>query len=271
MNFTEFLYQHRLGRCLLKVLIQPSVSQMVGRWMDSSFSKCLISPFIRHYHLRMDEYQKKNYSSFNEFFCRKIKPERRPVDESPESFISPCDGLLSIYPIRDGLVIPVKQSEYSIPSLLRNKKLAKSFEGGNCVVLRLCVDHYHRYCYVDSGMQEQTVKIPGVLHTVRPVALLQHPVFKENAREYTLIHTENFGDLLQMEVGAMLVGRIVNSENAGSLRRGAEKGYFQYGGSTIILLTQKSKVSFSEKLYRATERGIEIPVKMGMKIGRKAK
>ena len=139
---------------------------------------------------------------------------------------------------------------------------------GVCLVFRLCVDNYHRYCYFDNGRKSKNVFIPGILHTVRPVALNSLPVFTRNSREYTLIKSENFGTVLQMEVGAMLVGKIQNHLGAGKCIRGEEKGYFKYGGSTIVMLVKKGKVHFEEELFDLTDAGFEIPVKMGQKLGR---
>lgn len=52
-----------------------------------------------------------------------------------------------------------------------------------------------------------------------------------------------------MEVGAMMVGRITNHEAVpGYVTRGEEKGYFEFGGSTIILLTQKV-LFFQERIF----------------------
>ena len=120
-------------------------------------------------------------------------------------------------------VIPVKQSQYTLASLLQNDQLAAEYEDGLCLVFRLCVDNYHRYSYADSGKKSSNVFIKGVLHTVRPIALENRPVFVENCREYTQIESEAFGKIIQMEVGAMLVGRIVNLEGEGFAERGKEK------------------------------------------------
>ena len=90
-------------------------------------------------------------------------------------FASPCDGLLSIYQIHDQTVLPVKQSRYTIPGLLQDQELADRFTDGFCLVFRLCVNHYHRYSYFDSGTKGENIRIPGILHTVRPVALAQIP------------------------------------------------------------------------------------------------
>lgn len=164
--------------------------------------------------------------------------------------------------------MPVKQSSYTVSELLRDERLAKEFEGGTSMVFRLCVHHYHRYIFPDSARRgSEEVHIDGVLHTVRPAALHKVPVFIENTREYVVLETEHFGKMIQMEVGAMLVGRICNHRLGERVKRGQEKGYFQYGGSTIILLAKRGAVQLSGKLFEATENQIEIPVRMGQKIG----
>ena len=187
----------------------------------------------------------------------------------PSALIAPCDGLLSAYHVSGDTVIPVKQSSYTVSSLLGGDALSQRYQNGICLVFRLCVNHYHRYCYVDSGVKGGNVFLPGKLHTVRPIALEKFPVFTQNCREYTVIKTENFGDIIQMEVGALLVGKIRNWHGAGNVRRGEEKGMFLYGGSTVILLLEEGRACLPEELYQATGNRIETPVKMGQRIGGK--
>ncbi|MDO4633678.1 MAG: phosphatidylserine decarboxylase [Eubacteriales bacterium] len=264
----HFLYETAVGRCILKFLTRPAISRIAGNFCDSRASRFLIPWFARKNHIRLEEFEDIKYESFNQFFCRKIRKGYRVIDRDPEAFIAPCDGLLSIYPIKDGLVVPVKRSRYRIADLLRDPVLAAEYEGGTCLVFRLCVNHYHRYIYLDQGTKSKNVFLPGVLHTVRPIALRNRPVFVENAREYTVLHTGNHGDVVQMEVGAMLVGRIRNLHQKAEIQRGQEKGYFEYGGSTIILLVKPGEVEFPLKWYKQTERGQEIPVKMGERLNR---
>ena len=117
--------------------------------------------------------------------------------------MAPCDGLLSVYKITEGLVLPIKQSRYTIADLLGNDPAAAVFQDGVCLVFRLCVQHYHRYAYADDGVILKKRFLPGQLHTVRPVALSALPVFTRNCREYTVMDTRNFGRLAQIEVGAI--------------------------------------------------------------------
>ena len=262
MDILRFLYDTFPGRLLLRPLTAPWLSELSGRLLDSPASRFLIPIFISKNHIDMSEYPEASYDSFNDFFCRKIIPGCRPVDPDPYHLISPCDGLLSVYPISQGLVIPVKQSSYTISSLLRSASVASRFEGGYCMVFRLCVNHYHRYHYPASGIRSREVRIDGCYHTVRPQALETVPVFVENTREICLLSTKYFGTIAQIEVGAMLVGRICNPPSAPEVNRGDEKGFFQYGGSTIILLLQKDMVHIPDTLTGRQE----IPVRMGQMI-----
>lgn len=267
MDALKFLYHTAPGRLILKGLTHPGVSKACGRFLDSDLSHFLIGPFARKNEIRVSDYEMDDVRSFNDFFSRKIKDGFRPIDMDQHHLIAPCDGLLSVWEIRDDVVFPVKQSRYTVGSLLRNEKLAEHYRDGYCLVFRLCVNHYHRYCYVDSGKKSRNVFLPGVLHTVRPVALRQYPVFTENSREYTLIRTQKFGTVVQMEVGAMLVGRIVNHEQEAQVTRGDEKGMFQYGGSTIIVLVGKDEVTMREDLLKNAQFGKETAVQMGETIG----
>ena len=266
-GFLRFLYGTVPGRLLLKPLVRPGFSAFAGKLLSLPVSACLIRSFVRKYRIDLSDYESVSYQSFNDFFTRKILPGKRPADPDPDALIAPCDGLLSAYRIREGTVLPVKQSRYTAESLLRDGALASSYDGGVCLVFRLCVDHYHRYCFPADGTVRKTVRVPGVLHTVRPVALQAVPVFTENTREYAVIETERFGTVVQMEVGALLVGRIDNGVTGGLAVRGEEKGKFLYGGSTVILLLKKDAAVFPEELFSETEKGNEIRIRMGTGIG----
>ncbi len=268
MSGLNFLYNTKPGRIILRPLLLKPVSDFSGWLMDTKASKCIINRFVKSNGIKLEDYILEDINSFNDFFCRKIKPELRLLDLEGSHLMAPCDGLLKVYPISDDLVIPVKQSRFSISDLLKDYELAKSFDDGYCLVYRLCVNHYHRYAYFESGTKSDDVIIPGLYHTVQPVALEAGPVFIENSRQYTVIETKSFGRCVQMEVGAMLVGRIVNDEPKDTtVTRGKEKGHFEYGGSTIIVLVPGDKVRINEQILSASEQGIETPVMLGQAVG----
>lgn len=267
----RFLYRTPAGRMLLRPLCSRAVSKAVGAFLSSPLSRPLIGPFVRKCGIELRDYYSDHFRSFNDCFSRRVREDVRPIEADPQALIAPCDGRLSAYRIKDGMVIGVKQSRYTIVSLLRDEALAREFDGGLCLVFRLCVDNYHRYCYVDSGSKGENIFISGKLHTVRPIALYTTPVFCENCREYTVIESDHFGRLVQMEVGAMLVGRIRNYHGACRVARGQEKGMFLYGGSTVILLLRPGAVRLRKEgqLLQNTAWGREVPVKMGQRLGRK--
>ena len=265
-----FLYTTSVGNRLLRILVSPVVSKAAGCVMNSRLSLLAVSGFIKSQNIDVSEFEKTSFSSYNDFFTRKLKPDARLLAQGDDILISPCDAKLTIFPITNGSRFLIKQGQYTVQSLLRDKKLAKQFEGGILWQLRLSVDDYHRYGYVDDGKIVENNYVPGVLHTVRPIALNRYPVFVQNSREYSVIETNNFGTIAQIEVGALMIGKIKNHQKSGLVKKGREKGMFLYGGSTIVVLLEKDKVDIDEKYFRNTANDIETKVKFGSTIGIKS-
>ncbi len=266
-RFLRFLYTNRLGRSLLKIMISEKVTNLIEWYMNTRISTLKIDGFIKENHIRISDYEKKFYKNYNEFFTRKIKKNKRPVDMRENVLVSPSDGKVTVYPISDRLIVNIKNIDYSVKSLLLDRELSEEMEGGWLYVIRLTVDNYHRYSYPDSGYQYENYYIPGVFHTVNPVALENTSVFAQNCRAYTIIDSDHFGRLIQMEVGAMGVGRIVNHKESDFVNKGEEKGYFEFGGSTICLFVTKDGARPDEDIIKNTEEGCETLVKLGEHIG----
>lgn len=270
-QFLKHLYGNAFGRAVIRIMIRPWVSRLGGYVLDSFISKIGIRPFVKKNNIDLSMCEKTKFRSYNDFFTRKLREEARIPQGDEKTLISPCDGKLSVYPISDIAgrenTFRIKDTLYTTSSLLRSGKLAKQYEGGMALVFRLTVDDYHRYCYVADGEKSQNYHIRGVFHTVNPVANDVYPIYKENTREYSLLKTKQFKTILMMEVGALMVGRITNYEEAGTVRKGQEKGKFEFGGSTIILLLQKDAAVLDSDLIRNTEEGYETIVKMGERIG----
>lgn len=260
------LYGTVCGRVILKALTAPAVSKAAGAFMDSRLSVPLIKRFIKSSGIDTSQYVMKKFRSYNEFFTRRVKRGMRPIDRMPSHFISPCDSKLTVYKIGKSSVFRIKGSRYRVSELIQNDFLAKRYEGGYCMIFRLEVDDYHRYCYIDSGTKTENTFINGELHTVNPIALEHYNIYKRNCREYTVLHTENFGDVVQVEVGAMMVGRIVNRHGAAEVVRGEEKGKFEFGGSTIVLLVKEDMIRIDDDILRNSAENIETVVKYGEKV-----
>jgi phosphatidylserine decarboxylase len=263
-----FLYQTKIGRKLLSVLVKPWFSNLGGLVLNWPVSKLAIQPFIEKNHIDMSQYEKVRYDSYNDFFMRKIKPQARPIDRDRNHFIAPCDSKLTVYTINTDAVFTIKNTEYSLESLFHSQKIANAYQDGLLMIFRLTVDDYHRYCYVDNGKKTKNYKISGVFHTVNPLANDVYSIYKENTREFSILKSENFGNILMMEVGALLVGKIVNYHEEENVKRGEEKGRFEFGGSTIVICVKKDKIIMDEDIMKNSKMNIETVVKMGERIGK---
>lgn len=266
----SFLYNTYIGRIILKPLVKSKIiSCLIGKYMDSFLSKIIIKPFIKVNNINMDEFIKENYKCFNEFFIRKIKPENRVINKDKNALISPCDSKLTYYKINKNSTFKVKNSLYTVFSLLKDEALSKEYEDGMLLVFRLSPDDYHRYCFIDNGSIISNYKIKGLFHSVNKIVYDKCKVFKENTRECTVIKTKNFDKIIQIEVGALLVGKINNYKTYSNITKGLEKGYFMYGGSTIIIIVKKGIVKIDKEIINNSKNGLETYVKYGEKIGEK--
>lgn len=263
----DLLYNTTAGRAVVKKMAAPALSEWAGYFCSSIASRFMIVPFIKKSGIDMSQYKAAMYSSYNDFFTRQIRPECRPIDMTPSALISPCDSKLSIYKTDQNSVFSIKNSYYSVNSLVKCKSLADKYCNGYCMIFRLEIDDYHRYIYIDNGNKTKNRHISGFYHTVNPIALESVDIYRENTREVTMLNTENFGEVLQIEIGAMMVGRILNHHQESEIRRGQEKGMFEFGGSTIVLLFKENAVVPDSDILKNTAEGFETIVKMGEKIG----
>lgn len=265
----KFLYDTVLGRIILRLFIAGKwYSRYNAKKNDSSKSIAKIQPFINDYGIDMTEYPQKEYKSYNEFFIRTIIPEKRPIATDENALPSVADAKLMYYKIENDLGIKIKNSIYTVEELLQDKELAKEFSGGTCLIFRLTVDDYHHYSYIDDGKLLYSKKINGRLHTVSPISAKKYKAYCENCREYSVLETVHFGKVVQMEVGALLVGKIVNNSKT-SFKKGEEKGWFEMGGSTIVLLFKEDTVKIDEDIVSNSAKDIETKVKYGERIGEK--
>lgn len=264
-----FVYRNKFGRIILKLLICKPISKIVGAFLNSPMSKPMIKKFVKNNNIDLSLYENENYSCYNDFFTRKIKLENRVMVDDKNAFISPTDSRLLVLDINNNLKFKIKNGYYSLETLLDDKKLADEFSGGKLLIFRLCVDDYHRYCFIDNGKILNNKYINGKLHTVQPIALEKDDFFKENSREVTVIETENFGKTAMVEIGAMMVGKIINHNTNGIAKKGEEKGYFEFGGSTVCVVLKKNEVEFDDEIINNTKNELETRVLFREKIGYK--
>jgi len=273
LNWT---YDTRVGKSLLEVFIKRKLfSSIMGSYMDLPYSKKRIPSFVQELELDIleaDREKPEEYASFNDFFARKLKPGARKIDMDRNSFISPADGRVLAYEnidIRE--VIQVKAFVYSLAELFQRDSLAKEYDGGTCIVVRLCPADYHRFHFPADGVPGESIAIKGQYYSVSPIALGKVAnIYCQNKREYTILKTEDFGEVVLMEVGATCVGSIIQTYEAGKeVKKGDEKGYFKFGGSTTILFIKKGMLKVDEDIIKNTDAGIETRVLMGERIGQR--
>lgn len=262
----RFVYGTIVGRLLAKgILCRKFVSDLYGWWQKSPLSKGKVQKFMEEYGISTEDCTTQDFPNFNAFFTRQRK--QTPDLTQPHELPAIADSKLSALPIGRSSTFIIKDVPYTLEELLEDGELARAYEGGLCLIFRLAPDDYHRYAFPDKGTAEDTREIKGVLHTVNPIAGAMK-VYRRNTRHYTILHTEHFGEMIQMEVGAMLVGRIVNYGHR-SFRKLEEKGYFEYGGSTVILLCKKDRVKIDEDIMEHSAQGMETKVRLGERIGEK--
>ncbi len=268
----KFLYENPFGKkTILTLAKRKFISKSYGKKMDKPSSTKKIKKFVTTLGIDMTESQKpiSEFTSFNDFFYRKLKPESRPIGEG---LVSPGDGrLLAFENISDVHSFFVKGREFTLEEFLNDKKLAEKHKNDSLLILRLAPNDYHRYHFPYQGKVSETTPIKGDYFSVSPYALASNfaKVFCENKREYCTLTTEEKGDIIIAPVGATMVGGIIETYTPNTnIKKGEEMGYFAFGGSTVVLLINKSKIEIDPDILENTKNKIETYVKMGEAIGR---
>ena len=274
----KWMYQTSSGRLLTKLLIKAPVSVGYGALQGMGFSKGKVPSFVKQFDIKMDEYlpeegrtESDPYSSFNKFFIRRFKDGLRPFESTPELMPAFSEArYFGFESMNDSQTVPVKGKYLGAEALLSSEKWTEVFKDGPLLLARLCPVDYHRFHYPDNGKVLDYYKVKGKLHSVNPIALKEYAdVFASNVREVTILETENFGKLAYVEVGAMMVGKIVQSGNLKEFNRGDEKGYFLFGGSTVIVLGEKGKWKPDQDILDYTAKGFETYLKLGNRLASK--
>lgn len=264
----DTLYRGPLGRMTVILLQRTGMFHLVSCFLKTGASKKLIHGYIAKHRIDMRDFKGQNYQSFAEFFARKRETASYVI--TPEVLISPCDGLLSIYQITEGMTIAIKGSHYCLADLVPDKAAAAQFADGLCLVFRLRASDYHHFCAFDDIVVENVNYIPGRLHSVQPIACEKVPVFRQNRRWWSRLDTAHFGNAIQIEIGAMLVGEVHFVKGTGWHSRGEEMGNFELAGSTILLLLTsgiRKRLNLEAGFRDAVNGATEKPVSMGEGIG----
>jgi phosphatidylserine decarboxylase len=280
-KFVEWLYLTETGNTLSTIVCKAPISKLYGALQNSSLSKRKIDPFIKNFKIPMEDYlpqdgrnNKAPYSSFNQFFIRKFKDGKRPFAPSTDELAAFSEARYFGYDrIGDDEKVPVKGLYLKPRELVSNPLWENTFHDGPLLLARLCPVDYHRFHYPDDGVVLDNYRITGLLHSVNPVALKAKPdILITNERHVTILETKNFGKLAYIEVGAICVGKIVQSNplfKGKAFKRGEEKGYFLFGGSTVIVIGEKGKWTPSQDILDYTKKGVETYLHLGMTVAKR--
>ncbi len=267
----NWLYSRPLGRLLRDSrIVRPSYSRRYGKRMRRPSSADLIPAFIEANQIHTEDFVDRKWTSFTDFFIREPKAEARPWVSDPYRLPSPADARLTVVPIDEDADFHLKGFTYSLSELLGDTNGVMNYLWGFALIFRLTVGDCHRYYYFDDCVLEGIAKrIPGRLHTVGPVSDGKVAVLRENSRVVSYLNTKHFGRVAMIEVGALTIGSIVNHERFAA-KRGDEKGWFEPGGSTIVLLFPTGRLEVDEDIMAAGKKGIETKVQIGEGIGHAA-
>lgn len=245
-------------------------SAVVGWVYKRPFTKKKIASFIKTYGVKEEEFVKpvEAFTSFNDFFIRELKKEVRPIASSPA--IIPADGRFLFYPhihLQKGFI--VKDKKFSLEKLLNSPSLAEEYQEGSMVIARLCPSDYHRFHFPVSGIPGEARLINGPLFSVNPIALQKNlSILSENKRMITDIASDHFGKVLFIEIGATCVGTIHQTYTPNKhYKKGDEKGFFSFGGSSIIILFLPKTITFSSDLIKNSVEHMETLTLFGEEMG----
>lgn len=266
----KLLYDNPFGKTVILPLVKRKfISEIYGRRMDKRSSVKKIREFVDQLKIDMTESEKtiEEFTSFNDFFYRKLKPEARPVQEG---FVSPGDGrLLAFENVEDVHAFFVKGRKFTLSEFLGDANLAKKYNNAAMLILRLAPNDYHRFHFPCQGIPAEIKRIKGSYYSVSPYALASNftKVFCENKRELCVLSTCEKGDVLLAPVGATMVGSIIETYIPNQkVEKGDEMGYFAFGGSTVVILVDKDKIKIDRDILENTKNKIETLVKMGEKV-----
>lgn len=275
-GFLNWSYNTAAGRLLTRTIISRKwVSDLYGWFCRRNFSRKLTRVFAGRMNIDKNEFPipVEAFDNFDSFFKREIDPAARPIDRNRSTLISPADGKILVYPsVEPDRIFRVKRNLFNLRRFLGDDKLVQQFAYGSMAVIRLALSDYHHFHFPDSGVPGTTVSITGKYFAGGSYGL-RHPVpfFTENCRSITLFDSDHFGRMAIIEVGAFTIGSIKQVFEPGvNVDRGDKKGYFEPGGSTVVLLMQKGRVNFHSDLVILSAKGLETRVRMGEAIGYQA-
>jgi len=272
-GWLRWAYGNPLGRASVALVARRCwLSRVYGWRMRRARSRAKIAPFIKQYGIDASEFADPvdAFANFNDFFIRRLKPEARAPRGGAHAVVFPADGRhlgYQDFTQCDGVFI--KGERFRIEDLIADVEAARVFRHGTVVISRLAPVDYHRYHFPLDCTPAAVRNIGGYLYSVSPVALRRNIHYlTANKRRITQLRNPHIGTCLMIEIGATNVGSMVDTHPSGEpAARGAEKGYFEFGGSCVVTLFPPESVRLDDDLLDATRRRLELYAHCGDQMG----
>jgi phosphatidylserine decarboxylase len=274
--FQEFMpdsaatYESRPRRSLTNVLqSHPTYDWLVSLYQNSRLSARKIDPFIRKHKINMEEFEPGPYSTYAEFFERRFRPGARPFPKQAHIAGAFAEaryfGWTTVRPEQE---FPIKGYSLNAEELLGSAERARPFEGGPVILARLSPVDYHHLHYFDDGNTIEHESLGTRLWTINRNALRNQPeILFRNERKAQVLQTTHFGVVGFVEIGALSVGRIVQTHPLKDpFRRGDQKSVFRFGGSAVAMFGEPGAWTPSEDVLRNTSDGFETLIRLGEEI-----
>jgi phosphatidylserine decarboxylase len=186
-----------------------------GRKKATPASRRQIETFVNFYNIKMDDFEPSEisaYPTFEDFFVRAHKPGSRPIcaEDDPSHAVVVADSRVVVYEsVQESKELYIKGLGFSISNLVMDNNLGSQFADGAVASFRLSPQDYHRYHSPVTGKIKLFRSMPGDYYQVDPVALRSDvDILDRNARDYVVIESEEFGDVLFVAIGATDVGSV---------------------------------------------------------------
>ncbi len=256
-------------RALRSILAHTALPHhLMGWWFSRPGSRSLIPEFCQTFGVRLEDFDQppQGWGSFNDFFMRRLRPGARSLPQDSCALVCPGEGRVRAYDATPPRLL-IKGQRRALSDFFHDPQLAQDFEGGSCLLVRLCPSDYHRFHFPVSGeiLKQQT--LPGSLYSVHPWAERHKPdVWWRNARSLTLLQTPQ-GKVACFAIGATGVGSILLSASAGPVKAGDEWGAFALGGSALAIFFEPRAVQLDQDLLSNTSDGKETLCNVMTRVG----
>jgi phosphatidylserine decarboxylase len=250
---------------------QPAYDWLVAALQHAPWTRRKIEPFVRKHHIDMSEFEPVRYRSYAHFFGRKFKQGIRQFPTDPNVMGAFAEArYFGWRAVEPDMNFPIKGHSLSPETILGSTARAASFRGGPVILARLAPVDYHRVHYPDDGSTGERDRLGERNWTVNQHALRSKPdILFKNERSISILHTAHFGRMAFVEIGALTVGRVVQTHPIDRpFRRGEEKSYFAFGGSAIMVFGTPGKWLPDDDILAQTREGIETIVRLGQPVAR---